>query len=132
MLSNYPQPEVRVFGERVASALMDANIRNSMSGLGGCKAFDLSDFDEDTHPYIQAYLEGHHDSVAVIYAAMRTLDKQLKKRCNAHSPAAELVAAAAQDTEAYLQDPTIYHAPEYFESVLAALNAAQTLLGATS
>ncbi len=80
MLSNYPQPEVRVFGERVASALMDANIRNSMNGLGGCKAFDMSDFDEDTHPYIQAYLEGNHDSLAVIYAAMRTLDKQLKKR----------------------------------------------------
>jgi hypothetical protein len=55
--------------------------------------------------------------------------QEIVKRCNAYSPAAELVAAAAQDTEAYLQDPTVFHAPEYFESVLAALKAAQTLLG---
>lgn len=49
-----------------------------MEGLGGCKAFDMSDFDEDVRPYVEAYLEGNSDSVAITYAAMRT--KELEGR----------------------------------------------------
>ncbi len=71
-LTNYPSKEVKEFGELVASALMNANIQSSMHGLGGCKQFDLSDFESDLHPYIQEYLRGNLDSVAIMYAAMRT------------------------------------------------------------
>ena len=67
----YPTKEVKEFGERLASALMDADIRRSMQQLGGCKAFDIADFEPEMRPYITAYLEGNHDSVAILYAAMR-------------------------------------------------------------
>ena len=79
-LPNYPSPEVKSFGEKVLSAMFDASIRASMAGLGGCKALDMNDFDEDIRPYIEAYLEGNLDSVAVTYAAMRT--KELEGRKN--------------------------------------------------
>lgn len=71
-IPNYPSPEVKQFGERVSEALIDASIRNSMGGLGGCPIFDLADFDEDLQPYVVAYLEGNHDSAAIMYAAMKT------------------------------------------------------------
>ena len=71
-LPNYPTQEIKEFGERIASALMDASIQSSMGGLGGCKHYNLSNFEPEMHPYILAYLEGVHDSVAILYAAMRT------------------------------------------------------------
>lgn len=72
-LPNYPDPKVKEFGERVSSALMEAQCQVAMGGLGGCKTYDLSNFDADLRPYIAAYLDGgNHDSLAVIYAAMRT------------------------------------------------------------
>lgn len=76
-LPNYPSPKVKKFGERVASALMDASIRRSMHGLGGCKLYDPSDFEPDMLPYIEAFLEGNHDSAAIMYAAMRTKELEL-------------------------------------------------------
>jgi hypothetical protein len=51
------------------SSLYDASIQKSMTGLGGCKEFDLGNFDTEFHPYIQAYLEGNNDSMAIVYAA---------------------------------------------------------------
>ena len=69
-LPHYPSPEVKEFGERVASALVTANIRKSMHGLGGCKAYDPDDFDPDVLPYVEAYFEGNLDALAIIYAAM--------------------------------------------------------------
>lgn len=77
-LPNYPSPEVKEFGERVASVLMTANIQHSMGGMGGCKHFDINGFDEDVRPYILAYQEGNHDSAAIMYAAMRTKELELK------------------------------------------------------
>lgn len=71
-LPNYPSSDVEAFGEKVNAAMYDASIRASLGGLGGCETLDLNDFDEDVRPYIQAYLEGNLDSVAVTYAAMRT------------------------------------------------------------
>ena len=73
----YPSDGVKEFGERLASALMDADIRRSMQQLGGCKAFDIADFEPEMRPYITAYLEGNHDSVAILYAAMRA--KEVEK-----------------------------------------------------
>jgi hypothetical protein len=70
-IANYPSQEVKDFGEKVSKALYDASIRHSMGGLGGCREFDLDNVDEDVRPYIQAYLEGDLDSVAITYAAMR-------------------------------------------------------------
>ena len=77
-LPNYPSPEVKEFGERVANALYNADIRKAMNGIGGCNTYDLIDFDEDTHLYIEAYLRGNRDSVAIMYAAMR--DKELERK----------------------------------------------------
>lgn len=76
--ANYPGPEVKAFGEKVASALMDASIRKSMHGLGGCKPYNPEDFDADVLPYIDAYFEGDFDSVALMYAAMRTKELELQ------------------------------------------------------
>lgn len=69
---NYPSPKVKAFGEKVNEAMYDASIRQGLGGLGGCPEFNLNDFDEDVRPYILAYLEGNHDSIALTYAAMRT------------------------------------------------------------
>ena len=71
-LPNYPSKEVKKFGERVANALITADVRRGLGGLGGCKEFDYRDFAPDLHPYIKEYFKGNADSVAVIYAAMRT------------------------------------------------------------
>ena len=69
---NYPSPKVKAFGERLMSELMNARIRTALGGFGGCKDFDLSDFDIELRPYIQAYLEEGVNSLAITYAAMRT------------------------------------------------------------
>ena len=69
---NYPSEEVKEFGERVARAMMDASIQHSTGGCGGCKHYDLTNFDEELRPYVEAYLKGNRDSAALIYAAMRT------------------------------------------------------------
>ncbi len=74
-IPNYPRPEVKAFGERVSEAMYDAWIRYSMGGLGGCRDFQIEDFDEDVRPYILAYLEGNLDSVAI--AAMRTKELEM-------------------------------------------------------
>lgn len=76
-IPNYPRPEVKAFGERVSEAMYDASICHSMGGLGGCRDFQIEDFDEDVRPYILAYLEGDLDSVAITYAAMRTKELEL-------------------------------------------------------
>lgn len=71
-LPNYPSPEVKAFGERVNAAMYDASIQSSMCGLGGCREFNIDNFDEDVRPYVLEYLKGSLDSVAITYAAMRT------------------------------------------------------------
>jgi hypothetical protein len=77
-IPNYPCYEVMKFGTRVSEALFDANISSCMAGFGGCKEFQLADYEEDLHPYIQAYLADGTNSGAVIYAAMRTKEKELQ------------------------------------------------------
>ena len=59
--------------------MYDADIRRVMNELGGCKPYDPADFDPDVLPYIEAYFEGAHDSVAITYAAMRTKELTLQK-----------------------------------------------------
>lgn len=76
-LTNCPSEEVKRFGERVASALIDAHCQAHMNGLGGCKQYELANFEPELHPYINAYLEGGNDSTAVIYAAMRTKELEV-------------------------------------------------------
>ena len=76
-LPNYPYQEVKEFGERISEAMFEASIRQSMAGLGGCKEFQIEDFDEDMRPYILAYLEGNFNSTSIIYAAMRTKELEL-------------------------------------------------------
>jgi hypothetical protein len=72
----YPSKEVAEFGQAVASALFDADVRKAMDGLGGCKEFNYDDFDKELHPFIEAYLLGNNDSVAIMYAAMRWKESQ--------------------------------------------------------
>ena len=76
-MKNYPSPEVKAFGEKVNSAMFTASVQNSMGGLGGCKTFNIENFDEDVRPYIIAYLEEKHDSIAITYAAMRDMEEKL-------------------------------------------------------
>lgn len=74
-LPNYPSPEVKEFGEKLNLALFDASVRHALGGdnLGGCKPYDLNDFNPEFRPYIKEYVEGgNNDSVAIVYAAMRT------------------------------------------------------------
>lgn len=82
-LPHYPSPEVKEFGEKLNIAMFDAMVRATLGGdnLGGCKSYDLNDFDLEFRPYIKEYVEGgNNDSVAIVYAAMRTkeLGKLLK------------------------------------------------------
>jgi len=78
-LPNYPSDAVKAFGEGLTDALMDASIRKTMGGIGGCKEFDFSDFKPEFHPYIERYINGSLDSVALIYAAMKTKELKLEK-----------------------------------------------------
>lgn len=55
-------------GNKVASELYDANIRKSMAGLGGCKEFDINDF--EYKEIVTLYLNEEIDSVTGIYLAM--------------------------------------------------------------
>lgn len=76
-IENYPCDEVKKFGERISSALFNASIIKSLSGLGGCKEFSWDYFDKDLHPYIEQYLKGYHDSVAIMFAAMKTKEIEI-------------------------------------------------------
>lgn len=74
-LPNYPSKTVAEYGEEVAAALFDAHIQKCMGGnhLGGCKSFSLTNFKSELHPYISLYLDnGAKDSMAIVYAAMKT------------------------------------------------------------
>jgi len=75
-ISNYPSLTVKEFGEKVNMAMYEANIQQSLGGLGGCCVFDINNFDSDVRPYIEEYLQGNLDSVAITYAAMRTKELQ--------------------------------------------------------
>lgn len=71
-LPNYPTPEVKAFGEKVMDAIFDASIQNSMGGLGGCPTYNPENFDADVLPYVEEYLKGNNDALAITYAAMIT------------------------------------------------------------
>lgn len=71
-LPNYPSDAVKAFGERVSAAMYDAQIQHSMGGLGGCDVYDPNNFDADVRPYVEEYIKGNLDGVAIMYAAMRT------------------------------------------------------------
>ena len=79
-MANYPCEEVRAFGELISSALLDASVRKGFAGLGGCMPYHKEDFPPETWPYIEAYLEGENDSVAIMYAAMRTKEQEVNDR----------------------------------------------------
>lgn len=77
-IENYPSKEVKEFGEQLTEALLTMSNQSSMKGLGGCKAFDINSFQEEFHPYLLEYLKGNHDSLAIIYAAMKTKEQEIK------------------------------------------------------
>lgn len=79
-LPNYPCDRVKAFGELISSALFDASVRKDFAGLGGCPPYHKEDFPEETWPYIEAYLQSKNDSVAVMYAAMRTKEQELNAK----------------------------------------------------
>jgi hypothetical protein len=67
----YPSNSVKEFGEKVNTAMYDASIQLACGGLGGCKVYDINTFEPEVRPYIEAYLAGNLDSIALTYAAMR-------------------------------------------------------------
>lgn len=96
-LKNYPDAIVKDCGERLSSALMTAHIRKSMGGLGGGKVYDLCDFDQEMRPFIEAYLQGDHDSTALVYAAMKTKEQELTQQSDAAKVATAKAPARAPD-----------------------------------
>ena len=79
-IKNYPSKEVKEFGEQLCDALMTASVRSSMEGLGGCKPFDITSFREEFHPYVLEYLKENKDSLAIMYAAMKTKEQETKSK----------------------------------------------------
>lgn len=78
-IPNYPCYEVKKFGDEVSDALFDASIAIMMNGTYGCKSFDITAYREELHKYIQQHIDDDtNDSIAVIYAAMRTKEKELE------------------------------------------------------
>jgi hypothetical protein len=65
-------------GQNFMSNLMDANIRNCLAGLGGCKEYNKEDFPEDQLPYIEAYNNQEICSVEACYLYMRSLEDAQK------------------------------------------------------
>ena len=57
-------------GQVFMEAIFDAAIQNDMSGLGGCKSFNMVDFPEKFHDLIQAYLNTEMCSVEACFIAM--------------------------------------------------------------
>lgn len=74
----YPDDELKQYGENLASALMSAHCENAMHGLGGCREFKIDNYPENMLEYILAYLNGNNDSIALIYAAMRKYEENIK------------------------------------------------------
>ena len=71
-----PSKQVVKVGQTFMSCLYDASVRKSLGGLGGCQAFDLSDFPVEFHDLIQAYLDEELCSVEANYIAMRRAEAQ--------------------------------------------------------
>lgn len=60
---------------------MDANIQQQMGGIGGCKTFDIRQFEEDLTPFVAGFIEsGATDSLSFIFAAMRTKELELNQK----------------------------------------------------
>lgn len=59
-------------GNRVASELTTACAQKNMHGLGGCKKFDIKNF--EFKEIITLYLNGDIDSVTGIWLAMQEID----------------------------------------------------------
>ena len=57
-------------GQVFMEAILDASIQNDLSGLGGCKSFNMVDFPEKFHDLIQAYLNKEMCSVEACFIAM--------------------------------------------------------------
>lgn len=78
-IPNYPCYEVKKFGDEVSDSLYDATITTSMGGTWGCKSFDITAYREELHRYIQQHIDDDtNNSIAIIYAAMRTKEKELE------------------------------------------------------
>lgn len=59
-------------GEDMADLLTDATCEKAFGGdsLGGCRAFDVSNYPEEYRELILEYIEGEPSSVKAIYSAM--------------------------------------------------------------
>lgn len=64
------------FVQKLASQLLDAKVRSSMSGLGGCKEFNLEDFDEEFHQLILKYIGDEICSVEAMLLAAEIFDEK--------------------------------------------------------
>ncbi len=56
-------------GSFISGNLINASIRNNMTGLGGCKSFNLKDFREN-QDLIQKYIDNEIDAIQAVYLAM--------------------------------------------------------------
>lgn len=64
--------EMTQAGQDICDHLMSAQVEQSMSGLGGCREFDLDNYPKKYHGMILKYIDKEHElmSVDCIYMAM--------------------------------------------------------------
>lgn len=78
-IPNYPCYEVKKFGDEVSDALYDATCYKLMDSSWGYKTFDVTLYREELRKYIQQHIDdADNNSIAIIYAAMRTKEKELE------------------------------------------------------
>jgi hypothetical protein len=61
---------VREAGSAIAAQLFDASVQATLGGMGGCKQFDITNFPEENHELILAYVKHEITSVEAIYLCM--------------------------------------------------------------
>jgi len=76
-LSEEDQGRLQKVGSEIATHLLDADIRKTMNGVGGCKEYDLSDHPEEFHELIEDYVEGRILSATAIFLAMSAAVEKL-------------------------------------------------------
>lgn len=61
--------------EQLMSDLMDAQCSYNMGGLGGCRPFNIEDFDEGRREFILRYITTSESAMSVNYHYIKSLEE---------------------------------------------------------
>lgn len=70
-LAFYPTEATEKFGSELMITMYDKHVTKALDGH-----VDLTDINPEFVPYVEAYLEGNNNSVAICYAAMRKKEEE--------------------------------------------------------